>query len=207
MTRVHTKLLILLVFLTGVFAFSCGQNSEPAKPASPTPPEKKIYKSTGVVKTVDTDAVKITVAHEEIPGFMPAMETPLGVSDIKMIETVKPGDKIEFELEQTASNVVITKLNRTGETPTVNGGEIYKTHCAECHGGAGEGAEKGISLLKGHALKHSEKEYIEQVNEGDGDEMPAFKDKLSAEQIAAVVKYIREELQKAIPEEAKEHKH
>ena len=79
-----------------------------------------------------------------------------------------------------------------------NGGEIYKTNCAQCHGGLGEGAKKGISLLKGHALKHSEAEYIEQIADGDGKKMPAFKDKLSVEQIAAVVKFVREELQKDV---------
>lgn len=168
---------------------------------------KKIYSSSGVVKTVDTDAAKIIIAHEEIPGLMSAMETLLGVSDGKMLEAVKPGDKVEFEIEQTALNTVITKLNKNGETSNINGGEIYKTHCAECHGGAGEGAEKGISLLKGHALKHSETDFIEMVTHGEDEKMPAFKDKLSPAQIAAVVKYIREELQKNIPMESPEHLH
>ena len=38
--------------------------------------------------------------------------------------------------------------------------------------------------------------------------MPAFKDKLSAERIAAVVKFVREDLQKDVSEEErKSHKH
>src|SRR5215203_3615196 len=191
------KILVILIFSAISFALSCGQKNETSNRAAPTnSPKIQIYKSVGVVKTVDTDAVKITIAHEEIPDYMPAMESPLGVSDVRMIEAVKAGDKVEFELERSASNVVITKLDKIGEV--ANGGEIYKTNCAECHGGLGEGAKKGISLLKGHALKHSEAEYIEQIADGDGKKMPAFKDKLSVEQIAAVVKFVREELQKDV---------
>jgi mono/diheme cytochrome c family protein len=205
----HTKLFVLLTFLAAIFAFSCQRNTETSRSLTPTKAaETQIYKAVGVIKSIDTDASKITVDHEEIPGYMRAMEATVGVSDAKMLETVKIGDKIEFELERTASNVVITKLTKIGEVAQINGSEIYKTNCAECHGGTGEGASKGISLLKGHALKHSEKEYIEQVTDGEGKKMPAFKDKLSAEQIAAVVKYVREELQKDIPkEESAEHQH
>jgi Cu(I)/Ag(I) efflux system protein CusF len=164
--------------------------------------EAQTYKSVGVVKNIDPDAGKITVEHEEIPGYRPAMEMTEAVSDAKMLETVKIGDRVEFEFQRTESTLLITKLNKIGETALLNGGEIYKTNCAECHGGVGEGTSKGISFLKGHALKHSEKDFIEQVTDGDGDKMPAFKNDLSTEQIALVVKFIREDLQqKKAPKE------
>lgn len=200
----HFKLFVIFTFL--IAAFACQTNNEASKPLNFT--EKQTYKSVGVVKSVDTDAGKITIDHEEIAGYMTAMEMTEAVSDAKMLETVKVGDKVEFDLERTSSKLVITKLNKIGEVAVASGGEIYKTNCATCHGGLGEGAVKGISLLKGHALKHSEKEYIEQVTSGEGKKMPAFKDKISAEQIAAVVKYVREELQKDVPkEEMTEHQH
>jgi mono/diheme cytochrome c family protein len=43
-------------------------------------------------------------------------------------------------------------------------------------------------------LKDSDKEFSEQIHEG-GDGMPAFKDKLSAQEIADLVKFIRREFQ------------
>jgi mono/diheme cytochrome c family protein len=139
---------------------------------------------------------------------MPAMQMSAAVSDAKMLDAVKIGDKVEFDFEDADSKTVITKLNKIGEVAQINGGEIYKANCSECHGGLGEGASKGISLLKGHALKHSESEYVEQVKNGEGKKMPAFKEKLSPEQITAVVKYVREELQKDVPkEEITDHKH
>jgi Cu(I)/Ag(I) efflux system periplasmic protein CusF len=204
----YTKLFVLLIFSAGSFALSCQPNNQSKSFAPTRAAETQTYTAVGVVKNIDADAGKITVDHEEIPGYMAAMEMTEAVSDAKMLEALKTGDKIEFELQRTNSNLLITKLNKIGEAAVLNGGELYKANCAECHGGTGEGAEKGISLLKGHALKHSENDYIEQVTNGEGKKMPAFKDKLSAEQIAAVVKFIREELQKKAPEEESEqHQH
>jgi Cu(I)/Ag(I) efflux system periplasmic protein CusF len=207
--RNQTKLFFLLIFLAGSFMFSCQPNNNSSKSFAPTnTAETQTYTSIGVIKNIDADAGKITVDHEEIPGYMAAMEMTEAVGDAKMLEPLKVGDKIEFELRRTGSALVITKLNKIGETAVLNGGEIYKAHCAECHGGMGEGASKGISFLKGHALKHSEKDFIEQVADGEGKKMPAFKDRLSTAQIAAVVKFIREELQKKAPEdELAAHQH
>lgn len=101
----------------------------------------------------------------------------------------------------------------TAERPSeparkLSGAEIYKTNCAECHGARGEGTDKGISFLEGHALHHKEDDFIRQVTDGEKDEMPAFKDKLTEEEIKSVVKYVREEIQKnASEKESNSHKH
>ena len=50
------------------------------------------------------------------------------------------------------------------------------------------------SLREGHALHHADEKFVKQITEGD-DEMPAFKDKLSAEEINEMVRFIRKELQ------------
>lgn len=202
------KGIILLTFcLFAVFAFACAGNNSPHKhSANSQNTEKQIYRAVGVVKKIDPENGKITIDHEDIPGFMSAMEMTEAVSDKKMLEAVKAGNKVEFELERTGSDLLITELTKIGEVALIKAAEIYKTNCAECHGERGEGAKKGISFLKGHALHHSEAEFIKQVEKGEGKKMPAFKDKLSSEEIAAVVKFVREDLQKGkITEET--HKH
>lgn len=204
----YKKLFVLLAFFAAIFAFACQSNNAPVRTLTPIDAaEIHTYKSVGVVKNTDADAGKVTIDHEEIPGYMGAMEMTETVSDPKMLEAFKTGDRIEFELQRSGSKLLITKLTKIGETANTNGGEIYKMNCAECHGDLGEGAAQGISLLKGHALKHTEKDYIRKVTEGKEDKdkkMPAFKDKLTPEQIAAVVKFIREDLQKgAAPEQQK----
>ena len=190
------KIFALLTFAAAAFAFAC--SDEKSKPSENLDSriDKQTYRSTGVIKKIDTESGNLTIAHDDIPGYMSAMEMNEAVSDKKLLETVKPGDRVEFEIERTGAKIIITKLNKIGEVLMIDGGEIYHTNCARCHGASGEGAEKGIPLISGHALHHSADEYVEQVENGEGTKMPAFKDKLSHEEIAAVVEFVREDLQK-----------
>jgi mono/diheme cytochrome c family protein len=74
--------------------------------------------------------------------------------------------------------------------------------CARCHGDKGEGGEfdlegkklKAPSLRTGHALKHPEAQLAKQISEG-GEGMPPFKKRLTPEQIDALVRFIRQDLQ------------
>lgn len=167
-----------------------------AKVAPPPAEETVTYTAVGVVRKVDLETMKITIDHEDIPGYMSAMEMTEKVPDRKIIASLKPGDKVEFELLRHGSDVTFTKFTKVAEVALNRGAEIYRVNCAECHGANGEGAEKGIPLTKGHALHHSESEHIKQVTFGEGEKMPPFKDRLSDDELRAVVKFVREELQK-----------
>lgn len=77
---------------------------------------------------------------------------------------------------------------------------LYTQHCAMCHGANGEGQKMGQmnipSLKTGEAIAHSDAELNNYITNGEAKEgMPAFKNKLSKEQIAAMVRYIRQEFQ------------
>jgi Cu/Ag efflux protein CusF len=198
----NIKLFVIISIAASLFACT---NQEPLKPVSPNA-ELHYYQSKGVIKKVDLENGKLTIDHEEIKGYMEAMEMTEPVKDKAMLESVKVGDKIDFEIERIGSNITFTKLTKTGEVALINSAEIYKTNCASCHGANGEGAKKGIPLISGHALYHSEAEHIKQVTDGEENKMPAFKDKLTTEQIAEVVKYVRAEIQKGSKREDS-HKH
>ena len=211
------KLFAILTFVVAIFAFSC-TNSESTKTVtnsnanSTQSVDKQTYKSVGVIKKIDAENGKLTVDHEDIPGYMSPMEMTEPVKDRAMLETVKAGDKVEFEIERTGSKIVFTKLTKTGEVAVLNGAEIYKTNCATCHGEKGEGAKKGISLITGHALDHSEEDFVKTVtngkSEGKENKIPSFKEKLTAEQINEVVKFVRTEIQKdAVKDGKKKENH
>lgn len=78
----------------------------------------------------------------------------------------------------------------------------YMQVCSNCHQEKGEGGMvklegkriKVPSLLQGHGLEHSDAEFAKQISNG-GDGMPAFKDRLTPEQINALVKFIRRDIQ------------
>ena len=79
---------------------------------------------------------------------------------------------------------------------------IYAKRCAGCHGATGEGGTvevegkkiKAPSLRSGHALNHSDPDFVKQITKG-GDGMPAFGDKLSAKEIDDLVRFIRKDFQ------------
>jgi mono/diheme cytochrome c family protein len=78
----------------------------------------------------------------------------------------------------------------------------YAKHCSACHGDEGKGGLVKVdkvklkvpSLREGHALEHPDEKLVKQITNG-GDGMPKFKDKLSPEEINAMVRFIRQEFQ------------
>ena len=81
--------------------------------------------------------------------------------------------------------------------------ELFAKNCQKCHGPTGTGGpvklEDGTklkvpSLREGHALRHPDSDYVKQINKG-GDGMPAFKDKLTTQQIDELIRFIRHEIQ------------
>ena len=78
----------------------------------------------------------------------------------------------------------------------------YKKNCEACHGPQATGGlvkvdNKQIkvpSLKAEHALKHPDDKLIKMITNGE-EEMPAFKDKMSAQEIADMVRFVRKEFQ------------
>ena len=78
----------------------------------------------------------------------------------------------------------------------------FQKNCVTCHGEKAEGGLKEVegkrfkvpSLREGHPLEHTDEKFVKQINEGD-EEMPAFKEKLSAAEINDLVRFIRKEFQ------------
>jgi competence protein ComEA len=69
---------------------------------------------------------------------------------------------------------------------------LYKTKCAGCHGadGAGKSTMKNTDLRATEVQEQTEAQLQEAVTSGK-EKMPGFKDKLSKEQIAGLITYVR----------------
>lgn len=79
----------------------------------------------------------------------------------------------------------------------------YAKDCTACHGPEGKGGLvktpddtklKVPSLTEGHALKHLDEDLFDQIENG-GDGMPKFKDKLSPDEIKALIRFVHHEFQ------------
>jgi len=78
----------------------------------------------------------------------------------------------------------------------------FTKNCEPCHGPTGEGGlvkveKKQIkvpSLKAEHAIKHTDDQLTKMITNGE-EEMPSFKNKLSQQEIADMVKFVRHNFQ------------
>jgi len=74
-------------------------------------PDKTGDMSTGEVRKVDRDAMKITLKHGEIKNMdMPPMTMVFKVLDPALLDKVKTGDKVTFSAEKRDGVIVITGI-------------------------------------------------------------------------------------------------
>lgn len=76
----------------------------------------------GQIRELDSANKIVRIAHEEIPGFMPAMTMPLPVRDISLISHVKVGDSVQFELSVTDNDSWVSQLSTIPESAVNVGG-------------------------------------------------------------------------------------
>jgi protein SCO1/2 len=87
--------------------------------AAPTQPRQ--YSLRGQVLAVAPDRHELTVKHDDIPGFMPAMTMAYRVKDVKLLGGVSRGDLIRATLNVREAEAWLSAIERTGH------GEVAET--------------------------------------------------------------------------------
>lgn len=65
------------------------------------------------VEKVDESADKVTLDHAAIPGLdMPAMTMVYKVEDLKLLKSVKSGDKVKFNIERINGQLTVTRIDK-----------------------------------------------------------------------------------------------
>lgn len=73
--------------------------------------EAKAVRGKGVVVSVNKAAGSLILKHEPIPALQwPAMTMSFQVKDKRQLNPLKKGDKVNFTLEQSGSEYVITNI-------------------------------------------------------------------------------------------------
>jgi protein SCO1/2 len=85
--RIIPSILILFALIASWTFSGC-------KPQPTRSPTEKRYDFSGKVVSIEKDKHQITIAHEEIKDYMPAMTMPFTVKDDWVFGVVKPGDQI-----------------------------------------------------------------------------------------------------------------
>jgi protein SCO1/2 len=90
----------------------------------------KRYDLQGKVVAVDPTAREVTVAHQDIKGYMPGMVMPFSLKDDAMLNLLKPGDEIKATLVVDGPSIWLEKVAVTKEAeggadsaPTEGAGE------------------------------------------------------------------------------------
>ena len=75
----------------------------------------QIFHGTGTVVAALPRLNRLIVNHPEIKGFMPAMEMSYAVSAPTLLEGVKAGDEIEFDVDAGSSTITRVKVIGAGK--------------------------------------------------------------------------------------------
>lgn len=114
MTR--NSLLIAMLFLGAGLAFQASaedSHRQDAKKAVKTAAAANAPLTEGEVRKVDKAAGKITIKHGAMPKFdMPPMTMVYRVKDKAILDHLKPGDKIKFEMDGVGGEFTVLRLEK-----------------------------------------------------------------------------------------------
>ena len=78
--------------------------------------EPQTYAAHGVIQTIPADRHLITIAHDAIPGYMPAMTMGFPVRDTNVLTGLSPGDIVNFQLVVATNDDWVQNFLRIGQT-------------------------------------------------------------------------------------------
>ena len=80
-------------------------------------PEQRTFTLQGQVQSLDAAHKLVTVKHEEIKGFMPAMTMPYEVAEASAMNGLAPGDLINAKLVVFSNGAHLTDIRKVGTAP------------------------------------------------------------------------------------------
>jgi protein SCO1/2 len=87
-----------------------------AAPACSTKDERT-FTLQGQVLALEPARKLLTIKHEEIKGFMPAMTMPYEVRDAKLLDGLAPGDLINATLVVVSNGAFLSAIRKVGQAP------------------------------------------------------------------------------------------
>jgi protein SCO1 len=104
MPRTLLFLLGSLLFVLGITA--CSSRSD-----------ERSYALRGQVLALDAARQSVTIKHDEIKGFMPAMTMPYDVQNAKALDGLSPGDIVDATLVVFSNGAHLTSIKKVGTAP------------------------------------------------------------------------------------------
>lgn len=77
--------------------------------------DSSLFEARGVVEEIYPDQAQVVIAHDDIPGLMPAMTMNFGVDRRALLDGLAPGQRIAFTLSYNGRDYRIVALQVLGE--------------------------------------------------------------------------------------------
>jgi protein SCO1/2 len=106
-----------LFALAALAVLSAGCEKSPRQSAVPNTSAHtnlQIFQVKGLVKEVNLMEKSVTIKHDEVTGYMPAMTMPFDVRDTNELAGIEPGDPVTFRLLVTDTEGWIDQIRKTG---------------------------------------------------------------------------------------------
>lgn len=91
----------------GNSASATRSQAESAQPAN-----VKYHHGVGIIKKVTPQDPSVEIDHEEIKGYMAAMRMEYQVKDKSLLDSIQPGDKVDFTVEEKQGVEVISEIKK-----------------------------------------------------------------------------------------------
>jgi len=80
----------------------------------------EVYRGHGVIEQVLVDEGQVVVAHDDLPGLMPAMTMNFAIYDTELLAGLSAGDVVDFDLTASRGQFYITNATVVGKaTPSM----------------------------------------------------------------------------------------
>src|ERR1051326_3951557 len=118
-------LLLIAGLAIGTITASVILNHKPGPHTPPAnPPSIRTLQVNGRLREIISSTKTVTITHQEIPGYMPPMTMPLQVRDSSLLNALRPGDEVHFELSVTEKDSWISHIEKIGNTIAAPNSEL-----------------------------------------------------------------------------------
>lgn len=136
---------LLCILSLALFAFAASaQSPTNSVAATQSLTNQEFYQGKGVIVSVAPAKMKVTIKHEEIPGYMDAMTMPFDVKDTNELTGLQTGDPVTFRVVATKTFDWVDQIHKTGpkskvdlttgqfrlvrDVPTLNEGDLLPNY-------------------------------------------------------------------------------
>lgn len=77
----------------------------------------RTFSGVGVIRSINLKEGWFEIDHEEIAGFMPAMQMQWSVKPVSMLKPLNVGDRVNFTVADDNGSEVVTEIKRAPAAP------------------------------------------------------------------------------------------